>query len=89
MKHIFNWIDTMDFQENTKLHLAFWFVCSIAGLSGAALWYIVQLWYLRSWDWLICFIGYPAVISWIVVLLYSYTHSFHNGKHMPVSSHLA
>lgn len=86
MKHLFDWIETLDLREGTKLHLAFWMTCPVAGVLGAMIWWIVQLWCLRSWDWLVCFIGYPVIISWFVVLMYSYNYDFHNGKHIPVKS---
>ena len=42
-----------------------------AGLAGLLLWLIVRIWCLKTWDWMVCFVGYPVILAWLVTVLFS------------------
>lgn len=52
----------------------------IFGIAGLLIWLVVQNRTLKTWDWMLCFIGGPIVISWFVALLYHNYHSFYDGR---------
>ena len=51
-----------------------------AGLIGLLLWFFIRIWCLETLDWMICFIGYPIIITWFIAVFYSCRHDFRDGK---------
>ena len=51
-----------------------------AGLTGLLLWLIIRSRYLQTRDWMVCFIGYPIIISWFISILFICRHPFQNGS---------
>ncbi len=46
-------------------------------LIGALIWFLIGQWFLEHPVWVICFIGYPAVLSGLFGgILYLYQHEF-------------
>ena len=70
MKNLWTYIEKKKWHADTKYRVALLILGTLFALAGLALWLIIR----------ICFIGYPVVISWFVVLLYSCNHDFHDGK---------
>lgn len=79
MKKLWAYIDGKSWKEATKYRAALWILGIMSALAGFTVWMIVRTWVLSTPEWMICFIGYPVVISWYVVFFYSCRHSFHNG----------
>lgn len=52
-------------------------LCVLSAAAGFVLWLIIKHWALSSVEWMICFIGYPAVTACIGVILYAFNHEFH------------
>lgn len=80
MKNLWTYIENKNWHADTKYRVALLILGTLFALAGLALWLIIRIWALSTWDWMVCFIGYPVVISWFVVLLYSCNHDFHDGK---------
>lgn len=80
MKNVWTYIGKKNWPATTKYKVAFLILGTLYALAGFATWLIIRMWALSTLDWMFCFIGYPVVISWLVVFLYSCNHDFHDGK---------
>ncbi len=80
MKRLWTYIEGKNWRTETKYRFALLIVETVFALVGLAVWLIIRIWALSTWDWMVCFIGYPIVISWFYVFLYGYNHDFHNGR---------
>lgn len=80
MNRLWIYIDSKKWQEATKYKIILIILGSLFGLIGCILWLIVRSFVFSSPKWLFCFVGYPIIISWVVVLIYSGRHDFHDGK---------
>ena len=80
MNHLWTYIDHKNWHEETKYRIALLLLGILFALIGFAIWLVIRIWILSSWDWMLCFIGYPIVISWLVVFFYSCRHGFHDRK---------
>lgn len=77
MKMIWKWINSLKIMKNNKTRLFLWIQILINLAIGAALWLIVGRHFFPGIDWLICFMGYPAVfIGLFGGILYLYNHEF-------------
>lgn len=83
MKYLWSWLERRSWKAATKYRALLWLMSLLSGLAGALLWAVVQLWTLKTVDWLLCFVGYPVVASWLGVVLYGYRHEFCNGAGNP------
>ena len=80
MKYIWNKIEDKNWKTATKVNAFLWVLGVLYGSIGLVVWSVVRIWALKTLDWMICFVGYPVIISWLVVLLYVCNHDFHDGK---------
>lgn len=80
MKNLWTYIEKKKWLADTKYRVALLILGTLYALAGFAAWLIIRIWALSTWDWMVCFLGYPVVISWFVVFLYSCNHDFHDGK---------
>jgi len=80
LNKIWTYIEKQKWQAETKYRIALLIFGTLYALIGFSVWLIIRNWTLSTWDWMICFVGYPVIISLIVVFLYSCNHDFHNGK---------
>ena len=80
MKNLWTYIENKNWHADTKYRVALLIFGTLYALAGFAVWLIIRIWALSTWDWMVCFLGYPVVISWFVVLFYSCNHDFHDGK---------
>ena len=79
MRSIWDFFERRNWRAETKYKALLWLLSMVFGLAGALVWGIVQIWALKTADWLICFVGYPVILSWLLVVFYSGRHDFHNG----------
>lgn len=79
MRTLWTYLDGKNWQAGTKYKIILLLLGTVFALTGFAVWLIIRIWTLSTWDWMICFIGYPVVISWFAVFFYSCKHSFHSG----------
>ncbi len=79
MKNLWTFIDKKDWSEKTKYKAVSLILGILSALAGLVLWLLIRKWVLSGWDWMICFVGYSAVLSWFAVFFYSCGHDFHNG----------
>lgn len=80
MKILWTYIEKKKWNAETKHRVALLILGTIYALAGFAVWLVIRIWALSTWDWMVCFVGYPVAISWFVVFLYSCKHGFHDGK---------
>lgn len=86
MRILWNYIDRLDWTKKAKVKLLLLLVSLVSAVIGLGIWGIVQLWCLKTWDWMLCFILYPVFAAWISVFLYSCRHSFHTGANIQTAS---
>lgn len=79
MKHLYNYLENTNFRATTKFRLFLLIEALLYGLGGFAVWGIIQLFALRSVEWMICFIGYPIIFSWFLVFVYTLNNDFTDG----------
>lgn len=79
MNGLWTYIDNKNWTVKTKYLAILSILSAISGIIGIIIWLIVRIRFFSTPDWIICFIGYPIIISWIVVIIYSCRHDFHNG----------
>lgn len=80
MKLLWDWLDQRTWRAAAKYRMALLLLSVLFGLGGALVWSIVQIWTLKTTDWLICFVGYPVLVSWYLGIVYGYNHCFHDKK---------
>ena len=80
MNHLWTYINHKNWHEETKYRIALLLLGILFALIGFGIWLVISIWILSSWDWMLCFIGYPIIISWFVVFFYSCRHGFHDRK---------
>ena len=80
MKILWTYIENQKWSAETKYHAVIAILGALSATAGLITWLIIRIWALSSWDWMICFAGYPAVISWFAILFYGSHHDFHNGS---------
>lgn len=79
MKYLWTYIDEKNWRAETKFQVTLFILGILFALIGLVVWLVIRTWILSTWDWMICFIGYPIVLSWFFVFLYSCNHDFHDG----------
>lgn len=78
MSRLWNYIGKQNWTADKKYRAALFILGIESALGGFLIWLIIQNWALSSWEWAVCFTGYPLVISWFVVFFYSCRHAFHD-----------
>ncbi len=78
MKKLWTYIDEKPWSEKTKYRAIILIVSFISGTAGFFIWLMIRTWALSTWDWMLCFILWPVIISWPAVFLYSCRNRFHN-----------
>lgn len=77
MKTLWNVVNELNI-ENTmknKIYLGLLILMNI--VIGGALWWLLGRIFLPGIDWLLCFMGYPAIfVGFIGGVLYLYNHEF-------------
>lgn len=79
MKYIWNQMENKKWKAETKAKAFQWISVILFGIIGLLLWGIVQIWTLKTLDWMFCFIGYAMVISWLSAIIYTFNYDFHDG----------
>ncbi len=79
MKTLWRYIDERTWSAETKYRMVMLASCAAAAVAGLVFWLIVRMWVLSTVDWMLCFIGYPAVVTYFLVFLYGVDHEFHDG----------
>ncbi len=77
MKALWLFIDKKTWKRDTKYKAALLIFGVLAALAGFLVWLAVRNTALDTGEWLICLIGYPVLISWVVVFIFSCHHEFH------------
>jgi hypothetical protein len=81
MKYIWNQVDSLNLSEYFKLKMIVILSAAVSAAAGLCVWSLVQLWALDHWSWMIVFTGYPAFLAVVLVIIYSFNHSFHDGSY--------
>ena len=71
MKYLWNYIREKEWSDQTKYMVTVLIYSLISALLGFVVWLVLRNWVLNSWEWMFCFMGYPAVAAWIGVFLAS------------------
>lgn len=73
-------IDRLSWTSQRKFNLLLFLTGILFSLCGVLIWLFVRRWALDSWDWMVCFMGYPFIIAWFTVFLLTISNDFHNGS---------
>ena len=77
---LWNRIDRLNIKRASKYRL-FRIALEIpAGLLGLLVWLLIRAHFLGTWDWMLCFIGYPLIVIHFVSVFYSCRHDFRGRK---------
>ncbi len=80
MKAIWNYLDEKNWKRNTKYGLMQLLLGTVSAAAGFVLWLFLRKWAFSGTEWMICFIGYPLILSCVTVFLYESRHEFHDGS---------
>lgn len=69
MGKLWKYIKEKEWSDETKYLISVLIYGLISALVGFVVWLMLRKWGLDSWEWMFCFMGYPAVAAWIVVFL--------------------
>lgn len=77
MKRLWNIVNNFKTKSSIKIKLFLWLLVAANTVIGAALWLLIGRIFLPGIDWLMCFMGYPAIfVGMFVGILYLYNHEF-------------
>lgn len=77
MKRTWQKINSYMFKKDTKNRLFLLIQILWSGVLGAIAWGVIGRLFLPGMDWLLCFIGYPAIfVGFFGGILYLYNHEF-------------
>jgi hypothetical protein len=77
MKQLWNVVNGLDVRKDSKARVFLWLLAVANILIGAGLWLLIGRIFLPGTEWLICFMGYPAIfIGFFGGILYLYNHEF-------------
>jgi hypothetical protein len=77
MKQLWNVVNGLDVRKDSKARVFLWLLAVANILIGAGLWLLIGRIFLPGTEWLICFMGYPAIfIGFLGGLLYLCNHEF-------------
>ena len=80
MKHLWNWIESKNWNTEKKNTVFTWAVSVLFGLIGVCVWLASVPFGLGNTEWLLVFAGMPVLGAWIAVFLYTCRHPF-SGAH--------
>ena len=80
MMKLWKSIDKLNLKEESKFRLFRIISEGVSAVLGLLVWLIIRNRIFGTWDWAVCFMGYPIIFSLFVSAVYSCSHSFHNGK---------
>ena len=77
MKRIWNLVNNMNMDKRIKNKIYIALMICVSAAFGAGLWLVIGRLLFQRLEWLVCFIGYPAVIfGFYGAILYIYNHDF-------------
>ena len=80
MKTLWTYIEEKNWKRETKYRAFTWIFAALAACIGFCVWMILRRWVLSTWDWMVCFLIYPVILSWFAVFLYSCRHTFRDKQ---------
>ncbi len=81
MKYLWKYIERKSWDASKKYKMFTLFLSLISALVGLLAWVVIRPYSLSTLDWMICFMGYPVMVSLIAVFLYSCRNFFHDGAY--------
>lgn len=69
MNTLWNYIDQKTWEKEKKYKVLLFLVSVIAAMVGFFTWLIIQNWICSTWEWMLCFMGYPILIAWITAFI--------------------
>lgn len=79
MEKLWKYIDQKAWTAAVKYKICLLILGILFALIGGFACLISGIFVHLTWDWTICFIGYPVIFSWFLVFFYSCRHDFHDG----------
>lgn len=77
MKRLWNIVNNFKTKSSIKIKLFLWLLVAANTVIGVALWLLIGRIFLPGIDWLMCFMGYPAIfVGMFGGILYLYNHEF-------------
>ena len=62
MKNLWTYIENKNWHADTKYRVALLILGTLYALAGFAVWLIIRIWALSTWDWMVCFLGFVIMI---------------------------
>lgn len=60
MNHLWNWVDRREMTDAGKIRIFLLMNCLLCSVLGLVVWLFVSRFALNTWDWALCFVGYPG-----------------------------
>ncbi|MCR4587555.1 MAG: hypothetical protein K5682_04005 [Lachnospiraceae bacterium] len=76
MKTLWTFIDSRKWKARNKYHFVFFISAFFGAFTGFIFWLVIRTWAFSTLDWMICFIGYPILLSLFWVYIYTSNHPF-------------
>ena len=77
MSKIWSFANDLKVKKYHKITMFIWLTTILYGLTGGLIWLLIGRIFLPGTEWLICFMGYPAIfIGFFGGILYLYNHEF-------------
>ena len=80
MKSLWNYIDQKNWTEGSKYRITLIILSILFSTAGLLTWLVIRIWALQTFDWMLCFVGYPILIAILVLFFYSINHQYHDGS---------
>ncbi|MDO4477630.1 MAG: hypothetical protein Q4B73_01145 [Lachnospiraceae bacterium] len=81
MTRLFAYMDRKNLSVGAKIRRTALITMLGAALIGFVAWLLIRPFALATTDWMICFIGYPAIITGLATLVHEGNHEFHDGAY--------
>ena len=60
MSGLWKWVDDKNISREAKTGIFLFFNSILWGVIGFVTWIFVSMFALSTWDWALCFVGYPG-----------------------------
>ncbi|MCR4588101.1 MAG: hypothetical protein K5682_06800 [Lachnospiraceae bacterium] len=79
MKTLWTYINSKKWKTPNKYRFIFFISGFTGAFAGFVLWLVIHIWALSTLDWMLCFIGYPILLSLFWVYIYTSNHPFYES----------
>ncbi len=87
MKNLCTYIDSKNRTARAKYRIVLLITGLLSALTGLAAWLIVRTWMFSTLGGLICFVGYPFIVTWYLTIIYLFRNALHDGAVRETETH--